>query len=167
MGALSAAVAAAAAAAALPAASPAATATISVNASHAIARTADSLVGLVFDGYTIDQGDPARTTAWANSNWVQANFSDPALRGWVKALAEPSGGDVVMRIGGGPQDDVVFAAGNHSWSPEVNKGAGCNASTYDYNSGTCVVLTPQHFDAMVPRHLPPPLPNQPRYSPAS
>ena len=49
--------------------------------------------------------------------------------------------------------DVMFVAGNHTWSPEVNKGAGCNASTYDYKGGTCVALTPQHFDAMVnPRH---------------
>ena len=61
-----------------------------------------------------------RTTAWANSNWVQANFSDPILRGWVKALADPTGGDLVVRIGGGPQDSVVFAEGNFSWSSQVS-----------------------------------------------
>jgi hypothetical protein len=55
----------------------------------------------------------------------------------------------VIRIGGGPQDSVVFAAGNYSWSDQVNKGGGCNASVFDYRIGDCVVLTPAHFDAML------------------
>jgi hypothetical protein len=80
---------------------------------------------------------------------VQANFSDPVLRGWVKALADPSGGDLVIRIGGGPQDSVVFAAGNYSWSSQVNKGGGCNASVFDYRMGDCVVLTPNRFEGML------------------
>ena len=80
---------------------------------------------------------------------MQANFSDPVLRGWTKALADTSNGDLVMRIGGGPQDEVVFAAGNYSWHPNVNQGGGCNASAFDYSIGDCVVLTPQHFSAMM------------------
>ena len=124
-------------------------ATVTVDHSKAVGHTASGHMGLVFDGYTTDQHDPLRTAAWANSNWVQANFSDPALRGWVKALAEPTGGDLVIRIGGGPQDSVVFKAGNYSWSPQVNKGGGCNASVFDYRIGGCVVLTPEHFDAIL------------------
>jgi hypothetical protein len=54
-----------------------------------------------------------------------------------------------MRVGGGPQDEVVFAAGNYSWHPNVNRGGGCNSSAFDYTVGDCVVLTPQHFDAMM------------------
>ena len=124
-------------------------ATVTVDHSKAVGHTASGHMGLVFDGYTTDQHDPLRTAAWANSNLVQANFSDPALRGWVKALAEPTGGDLVIRIGGGPQDSVVFKAGNYSWSPQVNKGGGCNASVFDYRIGGCVVLTPEHFDAIL------------------
>ena len=108
----------------------------------AVGRTAAGQVGLVFDGYTWDQHDLARSLAWAGNNWVEADFGDPFLRRLVTALAEPSGGDLVVRIGGGPQDSVVFAAGNYSWSDQVNKGGGCNASTFDYRVGDCVVLAP-------------------------
>jgi pectin methylesterase-like acyl-CoA thioesterase len=126
------------------------TSAVVVNSSRVIHRTAESLVGLVFDGYTVDQGDYLRTNAWRYSNWVEANFSCPIFRHWMKALAEPSGGDLVIRIGGGPQDSVVFTGdANASFSKMVNKGHGCNASTFDYNSGNCVVLTPEHFDAML------------------
>ena len=64
------------------------TATVTIDGSKAIGKTALGHMGLVFDGYTTDVAahDPLRTAAWANSNWVQANFSDPVLRGWVKAL---------------------------------------------------------------------------------
>eukprot|EP01052_Picozoa_sp_SAG31_P076532 SAG31_NODE_35813_length_319_cov_1.168182_1_plen_47_part_01 len=47
-------------------------------------------------------------------------------------MADPSEGDLVIRVGGGPQDSVVFKAGNYSWSTQVNKGGGCNASVFDY-----------------------------------
>ena len=50
------------------------------------------------------------------------------------SLVLPAGDDLVIRIGGGPQDSVVFAAGNYSWSSAVNKGGGCNASVFDYRS---------------------------------
>jgi hypothetical protein len=126
------------------------TAKVSVELSKAIGKTAASHVGLVFDGYTTDQHDVYRTAAWHNSNWVNANFSDPRLRHWVGALAQPSGGDLVIRVGGGPQDAVVFSSGNYSWSQKyANKGGGCNASVFDYRIGDCVVLTPQHYDAML------------------
>ena len=46
----------------------------------------------------------------------------------------------MIRVGGGPQDSVVFAAGNYSWSSSVNKGGGCNSSVFDYTMGDCVVL---------------------------
>lgn len=128
---------------------PTAAAVINVDGNTAVGKTAAGQVGLVFDGYTADQHDLQRTRAWAHSNWVQANFSNPVLRSWVKALAEPSGGDLVLRIGGGPQDSVVFQAGNYSWSTQVNKGGGCNASVFDYRIGNCVVLTPSHLDAML------------------
>ena len=55
----------------------------------------------------------------------------------------------MIRVGGGPQDSVVFAAGNYSWSSSVNKGGGCNSSVFDYTMGDCVVLTPDHFDGML------------------
>ena len=71
--------------------SDAASASVSIDTSHPIGRTASGHVGLVFDGYTTDQHDPARTAAWAHSNWVQADLTSPALRKWVKALAEPTG----------------------------------------------------------------------------
>lgn len=64
-------------------------------------------------------------------------------------LRGTAGGDLVIRVGGGPQDSVVFAAGNYSWSKQVNKGGGCNASVFDYRVGDCVVLTPAHFDALL------------------
>ena len=65
------------------------------------------------------------------------------------SLVLPAGNDLVIRIGGGPQDSVVFAAGNYSWSSAVNKGGGCNASVFDYRIGDCVVLTPQRLDALL------------------
>jgi hypothetical protein len=126
------------------------TAKVTVDGGKAIGTTAASHVGLVFDGYTTDQHDVYRTAAWHNSNWVNANFSDPRLRSWVGALAAPSDGDLVIRVGGGPQDSVVFSSGNYSWSQKyANKGGGCNASVFDYRIGDCVVLTPAHYDAML------------------
>jgi len=126
------------------------TAKVGVDGSKAIGKTAASHVGLVFDGYTTDQHDVYRTAAWHNSNWVNANFSDSRLRSWVGALAAPSDGDLVIRVGGGPQDSVVFSSGNYSWSQKyANKGGGCNASVFDYRIGDCVVLTPAHYDAML------------------
>jgi len=81
-----------------------ATATVTVAGAKPIGRTASGHAGLVFDGYTTDQHDPLRTAAWANSNWVQANYSDPRLRAWVKALgtslpAVKSGGETVDENG--------------------------------------------------------------------
>ena len=68
-----------------------ASASVSIDTRHPIGQTASGHVGLVFDGYTTDQHDPERTAAWAHSNWVQADLTSPALRTWVKALAEPTG----------------------------------------------------------------------------
>ena len=85
------------------AAGAASTAVVTVDTSTPIGRTASGHVGLVFDGYTTDQHDPYRTAAWAHSNWVEANFSDPVLRSWVAALAQASGGDLVIRAGLGLQ----------------------------------------------------------------
>ena len=92
-----------AASAAAAGAAAASTAVVTVDTSTPIGRTASGHVGLVFDGYTTDQHDPYRTAAWAHSNWVEANFSDPVLRSWVAALAQASGGDLVIRAGLGLQ----------------------------------------------------------------
>ena len=84
---------------------------------------------------------------------VAAAAAAAALPAASPAAAATATISVTSHVIGRVTADVMFVAGNHSWSPEVNKGAGCNASTYDYKGGTCVALTPQHFDAMVnPRH---------------
>ena len=104
-------------------------------------------VGITFDGYTESwacQQDPAahgcrngppydgnRQAAWRSGNWENANLSAGS------SLVEPSTGDQVVRVGGGPTEHVIFSHGNFSFFDVID---GKSAMRQQHQKGHHVVF---------------------------